>query len=97
MSEQERTPLDAPLEHGQRHQPLQPEPVTADQQQDRIDTLMAEYRALWVDLNVVNDMRTQLDEQARAIHARQRQLANRIAVAHAELAESRKRETPSTI
>jgi uncharacterized protein (DUF3084 family) len=88
MSEQERAPLYAPLE---RHQPLQAEPVTVEQQQDRIDSLTATYRELWFDLNVVNSMRDQLEEQARAIHAKQRQLANQIATAHAELAGSRKR------
>ena len=44
-----------------------------------MDKLLGHYRDMWVELNSINDLRAKLEERARDIHARQRQLANKIA------------------
>lgn len=41
--------------------------------------LLGHYRELWVELGAVNALRTELETRAREIHAKQRQLANKIA------------------
>ena len=46
---------------------------------EKQERLLALYRNLWVELNTISALRSQLDERVREIHARQRRIANQIA------------------
>ena len=45
------------------------------------EKLLATYREQWTRLNVLNALRDDIEREIREVHARQRQLANKIAMA----------------